>query len=104
MNEHGFSLVETILAVVIIMMLCGTLIPISYTMKTNLSHKKLEVFAAETAYEGLKMSRYQGVNEGAKTIEGVAYHWLFDGQQICVTFQNSKESRSTCINATGKAL
>ena len=104
MNENGFSLVETILAVVIIMLLCGTLIPISYSMKTNLYHKKLEVFAAETAYEGLKISHHQGINEGTKMIEGVPYHWIFDGQQICVSFQNSKENRTKCINAIGKVL
>lgn len=104
MNEKGYSLVETILALVIIMLLCGTLIPISYTMKTTLYHKKLEVFAAETAYEGLKISRHQGVNEGTKMIEGVPYHWVFDGQQICVSFKNSKENRTTCISSTGKVL
>lgn len=104
MNENGYSLVETILAVVIIMLICGTLLPISYTMKTNLYHKKLEVFAAETAYEGLKMSNYQGISEGTKMIEGVSFNWVFDGQQICVSYQNSKESRTTCINATGKVL
>lgn len=104
MNENGYSVVETILSVVIIMLLCGTLIPISYTMKTNLHHKKLEVFAAETAYEGVKISHYQGINEGTKTIEGVAYHWSFDGQRICVTFQNSKGNRTKCIDANGKVL
>lgn len=104
MNEKGYSLVETILAVVIIMLICSTLLPISYTMKTNLHHKKLEVFAAETAYEGLKMSHYQGISEGTKTIEGVPFYWIFDGQQICVSFKNSKENRTTCINATGEVL
>ncbi|KOS68075.1 hypothetical protein AEA09_05575 [Lysinibacillus contaminans] len=104
MNENGYSFVETILSVVIIMLLCGTLIPISYTMKTNLHHKKLEVFAAETAYEGVKISHYQGINEGTKMIEGVAYHWSFDGQQICVTFQNTKGNRTKCINANGEVL
>lgn len=102
MNENGYSLVETILGVVIMMMLCGTLIPISYTMKTNLYHKKLEVFAAETAYEGVKISHHQGVNEGTKIIDGVTYHWRFDGQQICVAFQNLKGNRLNCMNANGK--
>ena len=102
MNENGYSLVEAFLGVVIIMMLCGTLLPISYTMKTNLYHKKLEVFAAETAFEGVKISHYQGVNEGTNMIEGVTYHWRYDGQQICVRFRNLKENRTMCMNANGK--
>lgn len=102
MNEKGYSLVETILGVVIMMMLCGTLIPISYTMKTNLYHKKLEVFAAETAYEGVKTSHHQGIYEGTKMIEGVTYHWRFDGQQICVSYRNLEENRTKCMNESGK--
>lgn len=104
MNAKGYSLTETVLSVMIIMLLCGTLIPISYTMKTNLYHKKLEVFAVETAYEGLKRSQHQHINEGVKIIEGVAYQWVFDGQQICVNFENTKESRRTCISTAGKVL
>lgn len=104
MNEHGFSLVETILSVAIMMLLCGTLIPVSYTMKTNLYHKKLEVFATETAYEGLKIYHVKQIHEGTKVIEGVVYHWTFDGQQVCVTFENTKEDRQKCIDATGKVL
>lgn len=104
MNENGYSLVETILGIVILMMLCGSIIPISYTMKTNLYHKKLEVFAAETAYEGLKISFHQGINEGTKIIEDVTYHWRFDGQQICVSFLNLKEQQTKCIDANGKVL
>lgn len=57
MNESGYSFVETILGVGILMILCTSLIPISYTMKTNLANKKMELIAAETAYEGLKSTR-----------------------------------------------
>ena len=104
MNENGYSLVETILGIVIIMLLCGSIIPISYTMKTNLYHKKLEVFAAETAYEAMKIRYHQGINEGMKIVEDVTYHWRFDGEQICVRFSNLNEKRTKCIDANGKLL
>ena len=104
MNDHGYSLVETILGIVIMMMLCGTIIPISYTMKTNLYQKKLEVFAAETAYEGMKISYHQGMNEGTKIIENVTYHWRFDGEKICVSFLNLDEKQMKCIDVNGKVL
>lgn len=102
MNESGYSFVETILGVGILMILCTSLIPISYTMKTNLANKKMELIAAEIAYEGLK--KYQAIQqtEGSRTIEQVAYHWIVDGQQVCVRFQNLHEPRQKCIQATGE--
>ncbi|MFB7158910.1 MULTISPECIES: hypothetical protein [unclassified Lysinibacillus] len=102
MNESGYSFVETILSVVIVMLLCTTLIPISYTMKTTLYNKKLEVIAAETAYEGLKQYRYLQQTEGTKTIENIEFQWSLNGQGICVSFQNTRELRKKCIQLTGE--
>ncbi|MGE7676406.1 hypothetical protein ACQKMV_23075 [Lysinibacillus sp. NPDC094403] len=102
MNESGFSFVETIISIVIVMLLCTTLIPISYTMKTTLYNKKLEVIAAETAYEGLKHFRYLQQTEGIKTIENVDFRWSMNGQGICVSFQNTRELRKKCIQLTGE--
>ncbi len=102
MNESGYSFVETILSVVIVMLVCSTLIPISYTMKTTLYNKKLEVIAAETAYEGLKRYRYLQQTEGIKTIEHVDFQWSMNGQVICVSFQNTRELREKCIQLTGE--
>jgi hypothetical protein len=102
MNETGYSFVETIVSIFIFMVLCSTLIPISYTMKTNLYNQKLEVAAAETAYEGLKQYLFLQQVEGTRTVDEVNYHWLFDGQGIYVTFQNTKEQRQKCIQQTGE--
>ncbi len=84
------------------MILCTSLIPITYTMKTNLANKKMELVAAETAYEGLKQYLAIQVTEGTRTIEQVAYHWIVDEQQVCVEFQNLQEPRQKCIQVTGE--
>ncbi|WP_339280153.1 hypothetical protein [Lysinibacillus sp. FSL P2-0066] len=102
MNESGYSFVETILGVGILMILCTSLIPITYTMKTNLANKKMELVAAETAYEGLKQYLAIQVTEGTRTIEQIAYHWIVDEQQVCVEFQNLQEPRQKCIQVTGE--
>jgi len=102
LNESGYSFVETILSIGIFMLLCTSLLPISYTMKTNLSNKKLEVIAAETAYEGLKEYLHSRQQEGSKTIGNVDFHWIFEEQEICVTFQNTREIRKKCIQLTGE--
>ena len=102
MNESGYSFVETILSVVIVMLVCTTLIPISYTMKTTLYNKRLEVIAAETAYEGLKHYRYLQQTKGTKTIDDIEFQWFMNGQEICVSFQNTSELRKKCIQLTGE--
>ncbi|GLC88718.1 hypothetical protein [Lysinibacillus piscis] len=102
MNEGGYSFVETILSVSIIMMLCATLLPVSYTMKTTLYNKRLEVVAAETAYEGLKLYRALQQTEGTTIIDHVTYNWVFDGQEVCVHFQNTRQMRQKCIQLSGE--
>lgn len=101
MNESGYSFVETILAIGILMLLCCSLLPITYTMKTNLTNKKLEMIAAETAYEGLKLFQAVQQSEGTRTIEQVDYQWVFNGQEICVRFHNTHEPRQKCLQFTG---
>jgi len=103
LNESGYSFAETILAMGIFTLLCTSLLPITYTMKTNLLNKKLEVIAAETAYEGIKQYQAKQQTEGTRTIEQVDYHWIFDGQDVCVRFQNTRELRQKCINVNGEA-
>lgn len=103
MNESGYSFAETILAMGIFTLLCTLLLPITYTMKTSLLNKKLEMIAAETAYEGIKQYQAKQQTEGSRTIEQVEYHWIFDGQDVCVRFQNTRELRQKCINVSGEA-
>lgn len=49
-------------------------------MKSTLYNKKLEVIAAETAYEGLKRYRYLQQTEGTNTVENVDFQWSMNGQ------------------------
>lgn len=101
MNESGYSFVETIMATVILMLLCSSLLPITYTMKTSLMNKKMEMIAAETAYEGLKLFQAVQQTEGTRIIEQVEYQWMFNGDEICVRFHNILKPRQKCIPLTG---
>ncbi|MEG0260322.1 MAG: type II secretion system protein [Lysinibacillus sp.] len=104
MSEQGFSLVETLLSLVIVMVLCGTVLPISHIMKTTLHNKKLEMHATEAAYEGAKNIQGTGLHSGVQIIDGVQYEWQFDGHTICVQFQNTQERRQKCITKTGQII
>lgn len=97
LNEEGISFVETLLTVVILFTIASTIIPISSHFKTNLYDKKLELHASEVAYEAVKMVLHDQRLSGIKEIDQVKYYWSFDGQQICVEFNNSKEVKTKCI-------
>ena len=98
MNNKGVSFIESLLTVVIIFTICGTLIPVSSHMKSTLYNKKLELHASETALEAAKQIRVENVSKGTHRIDHVDYFWSYDGVQLCVEFENLNGARIKCVN------
>ena len=97
MNERGFSLVETILGVVILFFLSTTLIPVTFYMKQQITEQKMQTHAAEVAFNGaLKYSRF-GEQNGYQEINGILYEWQLMDQQICVFYSNEGETGELCV-------
>ena len=103
MNNKGISVIESLLTVVILFTICGTLIPLSYHMKSTLYNQKLELHASETALEAAKRISVERVSKGTNRIEKVDYNWSYDGTQLCVQFTNLNGTREKCINPKGTA-
>lgn len=57
MNEGGYSWSEAILTLMIVMTVFGTLLPLATTMTLKLQMKKSQMYAAETALQGLSILR-----------------------------------------------
>ena len=89
LDEQGVSLVETILAVVIVFLITASLIPFTYQLRTTLQNKKLEMHASEVALNGALQMQYYGSSSGQEMIEQTIYHWVYQSGTICVQFQNS---------------
>ncbi len=98
MNTRGIAFVETLLTVVIVLIITGSLVPLSYQMRTTLQNEKLELHASETALEAAKMIKAQAINSGIVSIDQNEYHWSFDGEAICVQFHNLNGEQVKCIN------
>lgn len=103
MNTKGNSFVETLLTILIIFTVAGSLIPLSYHMKTTLYKQKLELHASETALLAAKLMKNQSIRNGYNVIENVEYYWTYDNQKICVEYNNLTGVSMKCINQNGES-
>ncbi|MGE7623668.1 hypothetical protein ACQKMD_11545 [Viridibacillus sp. NPDC096237] len=96
-NDKGNALPETLLTLVIILTLFGTLLPALQMMKATLNNKKMAMHAAETAYQAtLRVDQGEQL-QGNRTIENVNYQWYFTNNEICVFYDNLKGQQQKCI-------
>lgn len=102
LNCKGITLVESLLTIAIILMITGTLIPLSYQMYSTLINKKMELHASITAYEAAKKILNEGSNSGVMNIESNVYRWNYEDSKICVHFTNLHGERTKCINEIGE--
>lgn len=100
-NEKGISFTETLLTVVILFTIVSSLLPLMHRINTTLYNQKLELHASEVAYEVAKKLTTSTDKKGIKIIEDVVYEWHFDGQAICIEFNNLYEGRKKCIDRNG---
>lgn len=88
---------ETLLGVVILFFLSGTLIPMTFYMKHEIASQKMQTHAAEVAFNGaLTYSRY-GEQTGIQEIDGIVYEWFFDGAGVCVSYNDGKRNGELCL-------
>ncbi|MFF3101850.1 hypothetical protein [Viridibacillus arvi] len=96
-NDKGNALPETLLTLVIILTIFGTLLPVLQMMKGTLSDKKMAMYAAETAYQASQRVEQGEQLQGSRTIESVNYRWYFMNNEVCVFYENLKGQQQKCI-------
>lgn len=97
MNQEGLTLVETLLAVVILFFLSSTMIPLTFNMKQQIAIQKIQTHAAEVAYIGaMKYKRY-GQSAGTQQIDGMQFQWNYDGHRVCVRYDNNEKDEELCV-------
>ncbi|AMO86025.1 hypothetical protein B857_00914 [Solibacillus isronensis B3W22] len=97
MNQEGLTLVETLLAVVILLFLSSTMIPLTFNMKQQIAIQKIQAHAAEVAYIGaMKYKRY-GQSAGTQQIDGMQFQWNYDGHRVCVRYDNNEKDEELCV-------
>lgn len=84
-NEEGFSFVETILTVSILMLLFGSLLPISYHMMSKLIEKKQEMHVAIVSNQAA-IERKNGMFTGSRVLDNVTYDWQWNSRTLCIQY------------------
>ncbi|MEK5185575.1 type II secretion system protein [Solibacillus sp. FSL W7-1324] len=97
MSQEGLTLVETLLAVVILFFLSLTIIPLTFNMKQQIAIQKVQTHAAEAAFIGaMKYKRY-GQTSGMQQIDDVQFQWHYDGRQVCVHYDLNNKNEELCV-------
>ena len=87
LDEKGVSWAETMLSLMIIFMLFGTLMPLMQKMQQTLDDKQLRATAYETMHEAAKTIRSSGASSGRRTMNGSVFEWEFEAG-LCVHYKN----------------
>ena len=99
MNEGGYSWPEAILTLTIVIVIFGTLLPFASTVTMKLQMKKVDMYAAETAYQGAIYFNAYGLEEGVRQIDGVDYDWTIAGQSVCVSYKVADKVFNKCVHS-----
>jgi len=94
-NNQGFSFVETILTVAILILLFGTLLPLSNHMMVSLAEKKISLHIAITKNQAATSILNGGVS-GVVHLNGIEYSWEWNSPTLCVNYEFIGESNESC--------
>lgn len=98
MDNEGFSLAETILALSIFVVIFLTLIPMTLYLYENMEKSKKRLHAMISNYDGtIVHTNNPSRNHGDFIVDGVKYHWQIKGDTICSTYFEGERVRSSCV-------
>ena len=86
-NEKGYSWPESILSLVIVTVIFGTLLPFYSHLSARLEMKRLSMHARSPPITALILYNSYGMMVGAKRIDGTIFNWSVEDEGICVTYQ-----------------
>ncbi len=96
-NEKGYSWPESILTLVILTVIFGTLLPLYSHMSEHLEMKRLRMHAAESAYHAAILYNSYGMMTGMLQIDGIMFEWSVESEEICVAYQFIDRKFLKCI-------
>ena len=96
MTESGYSWPEAMLALLIMMLVFSTLLPLSVQMLAGLDEKKYEMWAKETMYQGALLYTSYGIMSGIRVEQGMEYRWTANKDQLCVQYMRKETNETLC--------
>ncbi len=96
-NEKGFSFAEAILTLTVVMVIFGSLLPLSYRMLAKLHDQKIDVHLAYTSHQAA-IERGKGILSGNRVMDNVNYSWTWKEKLLCIDYTNTEISYQSCEN------
>jgi hypothetical protein len=94
-NEKGYSFAETMLTMTVVMVIFGSLLPISYQMFEKLHLQKVEVHLAFASHQAA-IERGKGILNGFRKIDEINYSWIWEGRVLCIDYTIQENSYQSC--------
>ncbi len=94
-SNQGFSFVETILTVSILLIVFGTLLPLTNRMMVHLAEKRIELHVAITKNQAATALQ-NGMISGVVILDDVVYSWSWSHPKLCVQYMFFEVSNESC--------
>lgn len=94
-GEEGYSLLESIVGIQIMLLLIGLIIPMHYKMDVVLEKKKQDAALAIVQNEA-SILRSNQILQGTLQLRNVTYDWVWEGNNICISYQEKEEMKTAC--------
>lgn len=98
MDEKGYSWMEAMLTLTILVVIFGTLLPVATNMTAVLHNKKQSMHASEIAYQGAIIHNAYGITKGTRSFEGADFDWNVTGKSICVSYPVANKVATKCLD------
>lgn len=99
-SQRGISLLESLLAISIVFMIAGLLLPKFSEMSIEIERQKVQAHASEAAYNGARLVRDYDKENGVFIIDDIHFYWYFNSNQLCVSYLYDEEAVEKCILAS----
>lgn len=97
-QNKGFSLLESLLGIVILTTMFLVLLPVTFQLYDGVKDRQISLSAMNTNYNGLAMYKQDNRNtSGVVAIEGLNYHWTIDEQQVCTNYVDKIGEQKKCV-------
>jgi len=99
MNERGVVMLDSILALAIVMLICLSILPYASFLSTEVIYAKQMLHASEVALIGTSFVAKEDREAGHHVIDSVTYYWHYKPGEICVDFKSVKGDELYCVQA-----
>lgn len=97
-SEKGFSFIELLFALLILILLASLLLPQMILIEQKVEERKELMSEAEAMYNIAKLIRKTKQWSGNLLLDQVEYQYDFDGASLCMQYERNGTLKTRCIS------